>query len=99
LKKKGSSQGEKNLKNYVEAFVKTRIFLSLTNIFLAGSRFARFFLVQYTKTGKMYQMTPKCTKWPLNLPIGRTTYQMVLKDNSIFLLQEQPKFTQNGVWV
>jgi hypothetical protein len=24
---------------------------------------------------------------------------MVLKDNSIFLLQEQPKFTQNGVWV
>jgi hypothetical protein len=26
-------------------------------------RVARFFLVLYSKTGKMYQMNTKCTKW------------------------------------
>jgi hypothetical protein len=28
-------------------------------------RVARFLLVQCTKTGQMYQMTNKCTKWPI----------------------------------
>jgi hypothetical protein len=27
-------------------------------------RVARFFLLQYTKTGKMYQIAKKCIKWP-----------------------------------
>jgi hypothetical protein len=30
------------------------------------SRVARFFLVRYTKTGKMYQINTKCTKWSKN---------------------------------
>jgi hypothetical protein len=29
------------------------------------------FLVQYTKTGKIYQITIKCTKWPRNIPDSR----------------------------
>jgi hypothetical protein len=32
-------------------------------IVIAGCRVARFFLVHDTKTGKMYQMNTKCTKW------------------------------------
>jgi hypothetical protein len=33
------------------------------------------FLVQYTKTGKIYQITIKCTKWPRNIPNGHSTYK------------------------
>jgi hypothetical protein len=39
-------------------------------LFLLGYRVARFFSVQHTKTGKIYQMTTKCTKWPYNIPFG-----------------------------
>jgi hypothetical protein len=31
--------------------------------FLAPNRVARFFLLHDTKTGKVYQMNTKCTKW------------------------------------
>jgi hypothetical protein len=33
-----------------------------------GTRVARFFLVQHTKTGKIYEMTIKCTKLIQNIP-------------------------------
>jgi hypothetical protein len=32
------------------------------------TRVARFFLVQQSKTGKIYQTTIKYTKWPQNIP-------------------------------
>jgi hypothetical protein len=31
---------------------------------MVSTKVARFFLVQHTKTGKIYQMTTKYTKWP-----------------------------------
>jgi hypothetical protein len=49
-------------------------------------RVARFFLVQYTKMGKIYQNIPKTvkkTEWPYNLPTP---------------LQDTPKFTQIGIF-
>jgi hypothetical protein len=55
--------------------------------FLSKTRVARFFLAQHTKTGKMYQMTIKYTKWPHNTPNGHKMYQQMP-------LQEPPKFTQ-----
>jgi hypothetical protein len=33
----------------------------------ARIRVARFFLVEHTKTGKIYQITIKCTKWPQSI--------------------------------
>jgi hypothetical protein len=35
-----------------------------------GLRVARFFLVQHTKTVKIYQITTIYTKWPQTIPIG-----------------------------
>jgi hypothetical protein len=55
---------------------------------------ARFFLVQNTKTGKIYQMTTKYIKWPLNISNGRKIDQMVIKYINIFhskTLQTLPK--------
>jgi hypothetical protein len=58
---------------------------------------ARFFFVQHTKTGKMYQTGGKCTKWPENMPNGRKIdhghelYQHLR-------LQDPPKFTQIGIF-
>jgi hypothetical protein len=46
-------------------------------VFTAG-RAARFFLVQNTKSGKMYQMATKCSKWPQNVPNGKTFYQVAV---------------------
>jgi hypothetical protein len=42
-------------------------------------RIARFFSVQHTKTGKIYQITRKHTKWPQNIPDGRKIDQMALQ--------------------
>jgi hypothetical protein len=42
------------------------------------TRFARFFLVQHTKTGNIYQITIKYTKWPPNIPTGRKIDQMAI---------------------
>jgi hypothetical protein len=39
----------------------------LTGIGLAVVRVARFFVEQYTKTGKLYQITTKYTKVPQNI--------------------------------
>jgi hypothetical protein len=36
------------------------------------------------KRGKIYQMTTKCNKWPLNLPIGSKIYQIAIKYTNIF---------------
>jgi hypothetical protein len=35
-----------------------------------------FFLIQHTKTGKIYQITVKYIKWPQNRPNGHKIYQM-----------------------
>jgi hypothetical protein len=40
------------------------------------------------KRGKIYQMTTKCNKWPLNLPIGSKIYHHIP-------IQDPQKFTQN----
>jgi hypothetical protein len=34
---------------------------------IIGSRVARFYLVQHTKTVKTYKITTKCTKWLYNI--------------------------------
>jgi hypothetical protein len=58
---------------------------------------ARFFLVQHTKTGYLFQMTIKYTKLPLNIPKGREMDQMATKYTSIILPSQDPsKFTQIG---
>jgi hypothetical protein len=49
-------------------------------------RVARFFLVQHTKTGKIYQKTIQYTKQPQNIPNGRKIDQHIP-------LQVPPKFT------
>jgi hypothetical protein len=36
--------------------------------FVVLRRVARFFMVKYTKTGKIYQITIKYTKWKQNRP-------------------------------
>jgi hypothetical protein len=42
-------------------------------------RDARFFMVLYTKAGKMYQISTKCTKWSYNIPKGSEIFQMAIK--------------------
>jgi hypothetical protein len=44
-----------------------------------SDRVAKFFLVQNTKTGKMYQISTKNTKWPLNISNGRKIDEMIIK--------------------
>jgi hypothetical protein len=39
----------------------------------------QIFMVQHTKTGKIYQMTTKCTQRLLKIPNGRRTYPMANK--------------------
>jgi hypothetical protein len=36
-----------------------------------SGRVARFFLVQHTKMGNIYQITISYTNWPQNIPDGR----------------------------
>jgi hypothetical protein len=40
------------------------------------SRFARFFLIQHTRTGKIYQMTTRYTKSPQDIPNDHEIYQI-----------------------
>jgi hypothetical protein len=62
------------------------------------TRVARFFVVQYTKTWKIYQMTTKYTKipyntytkWPENLPNDHRIYYNLQ-------WQEPSKYTQIGI--
>jgi hypothetical protein len=57
--------------------------LVITGILEQGeSRVARFFLPQYSKTGKIYQMTIRYTKWPHNIQYGRKIDQMATKCTS-----------------
>jgi hypothetical protein len=60
----------------------------------AMPRVARFFASQYTKTGKIYQITAKYTNEQYNIPNGWKTDRMDIKYNSIFhckTLQNLPK--------
>jgi hypothetical protein len=64
---------------------------------VASTRVARFFLVQNTKTGKnipnyykLYQMSIKYNKRPLNWPSVHKIYQQLP-------LQDPPRFTQ--IWI
>jgi hypothetical protein len=41
-------------------------------------RAARFFLLQHTKAGRMYQMAIKSTKRPQNVPSGRKIDQLAI---------------------
>jgi hypothetical protein len=58
-------------------------------------RVARFFFLQHTKTGKIYQITTKYTKCPQSVPNTCKIDQMSIKYTNIFLcktLQKLPKF-------
>jgi hypothetical protein len=59
---------------------------------------ARFFLVQKTKMGKIYQITVKCTKWPQKRANGRKL--MAIKYTNIFHCKTHPNFPKLGflVW-
>jgi hypothetical protein len=47
----------------------------------------------------MYTITIKYTKWPQNIPNGRTIDQIAVKYVDQYLqLQEPPKFTQIGIF-
>jgi hypothetical protein len=64
-----------------------------------ANRVARFFLVHDTKTGKMYQMNTKCTRWSQNFPNGRK----ICIPNGHKILEHFPisgpiKFTQMGIF-
>jgi hypothetical protein len=65
---------------------------------MINTRVARFFLVQYTKTGKnipnnhkISQMATKYTKWTEHLPNGPEIYQHLP-------LSDPPKFAQIGIF-
>jgi hypothetical protein len=58
------------------------------------SRDARFFLLQLTKTGKIYQITFKYTKKPKNMPGGHKIDQTAIKCTNILHRNKPPKFTQ-----
>jgi hypothetical protein len=62
------------------------------------TRVARFFLVQHTKTRKIYQITIKCTKWPQNILDGGKNRPTGHKINQHLPLQDPPKFTQIGLF-
>jgi hypothetical protein len=49
-----------------------------------ANKVARFFLTQYTKKGKIYQMTTNYTKRPYIIPNGRKILLMVIKYTNIF---------------
>jgi hypothetical protein len=51
---------------------------------LIHCRVARFFLVQTTQTGNVYQITRNYTKLPENIPNGRKILAMVIKYTNIF---------------
>jgi hypothetical protein len=72
-----------------------------TVLFAPHRRVARFFLVQHTKTGKIYQIIIKYTKLPQNIPTnGRNINQMTIKYIKIFLCYlDPPKFTHIGIFV
>jgi hypothetical protein len=62
--------------------------------FLPRNRNARFFLVQHTKKGKIFEMTTKYTKKPQNIPNASKIDQMDIKYINIFhskSLQNLPK--------
>jgi hypothetical protein len=60
------------------------------------ARVARFFLVQYSKAGKIYQINLCYTKWPQNRPNDCKIDQMAIKYADIFHLKTLQKFTQIG---
>jgi hypothetical protein len=55
------------------------------------TRDARFFVVQHTKTGKMYQITIRYTKWPQNIPNG---YKM----HTLFFCKTLQNLPKSGVF-
>jgi hypothetical protein len=68
----------------------------IKNLSPVSSRVTRFFLIQPTKKGKIYQMATKYTKWPQNIPNGRKIDQMAknVHTNNFYCktLQNLPKF-------
>jgi hypothetical protein len=62
--------------------------------FATWSRVARFFLVQNTKTGKIYQITTKYTKSPQHMPKDCKMDEMPIKYSKLNCktLQNLPKF-------
>jgi hypothetical protein len=50
------------------------------------------------KRGKIYQMTTKCNKMPLNLPICIKTYQIAIKYTNIFHYKTLQNLPKNGIF-
>jgi hypothetical protein len=63
------------------------------------SRVDRFFVVQYTKTGKTYEMTSKYTKVQKHIPNGRKIDQIVIKYCNIFHCKALHNLPTLGFWV
>jgi hypothetical protein len=59
-------------------------------------RVARFFFVQNTKTGKIYQISTDYTNCPWNLTKDRKMDQVSINLYQHLPLQDPPKFTQ--IW-
>jgi hypothetical protein len=63
------------------------------------TRFARFFLVQNTKTMKLYQMTMNYTKCPLNITKDRKMDKVFMKYTNIFHCKTIQNLSKFGFWV
>jgi hypothetical protein len=63
-----------------------------------GTGLPDFYWYSIPKTGKMYQMNTKFTKWPQNLPNLSKIFQMAIKYINIFQSKVLQKFTQIGIF-
>jgi hypothetical protein len=65
-----------------------------------GARVARFVLIQYTKMGKLYQMSTECTKVQLNKAYDHKlhTYTKLSKKISKFSIPRTSKIRYFWVW-
>jgi hypothetical protein len=62
------------------------------------TRVARFFLVHDNKSGKMYQMHTKCTKWSSNILNVNIIFQMTIKYINFFHLRPSKINTNWDFW-
>jgi hypothetical protein len=64
-----------------------------------GSRVARFFLVQYTETGKIcIPITIKCTKLPQNILNGRKTDKRLKNIPTSFISRPSKIYPSRDFW-
>jgi hypothetical protein len=68
-------------------------------LFVQDCRVTRFFLVQHTKMGKMYQISTKYIKWSYNLSNGCKIYQVAIAHTNVFHSKAlQNTYTKVGIF-